>query len=48
MASVKDFIERRMRLKVNVSKSAVARPEERHFLGFPEPVNDSETPERRV
>ena len=34
MASVKGFIERRMRLKVNVSKSAVARPEERHFLGF--------------
>jgi RNA-directed DNA polymerase len=34
MASVTDFIERRMRLKVNVSKSAVAQPEERHFLGF--------------
>ena len=34
MASVKGFIERRMRLKVNVAKSAVARPEERHFLGF--------------
>jgi group II intron reverse transcriptase/maturase len=34
MASVTDFIERRMRLKVNAQKSAVARPEERHFLGF--------------
>lgn len=34
MASVTDFIERRLRLKVNVQKSAVARPEERHFLGF--------------
>jgi group II intron reverse transcriptase/maturase len=34
MASVTDFIERRLRLKVNVTKSAVARPEERHFLGF--------------
>jgi group II intron reverse transcriptase/maturase len=34
MASVTDFIERRMRLKVNPAKSAVARPEERHFLGF--------------
>jgi len=34
MASVRDFIERRMRLKVNAAKSAVARPEERHFLGF--------------
>ncbi|HEY4669226.1 MAG TPA: group II intron reverse transcriptase/maturase [Tepidiformaceae bacterium] len=34
MASVAQFIERRLRLKVNTSKSAVARPEERHFLGF--------------
>jgi len=34
MASMTDFIERRLRLKVNVQKSAVARPEERHFLGF--------------
>ena len=34
MASVTDFIEGRMRLQVNAAKSAVARPEERHFLGF--------------
>jgi group II intron reverse transcriptase/maturase len=34
MASVTSFIERRLRLKVNAAKSAVARPEERHFLGF--------------
>jgi RNA-directed DNA polymerase len=34
MASVKRFIERRLRLQVNANKSAVARPEERHFLGF--------------
>lgn len=34
MASITDFIERRLRLKVNTLKSAVARPEERHFLGF--------------
>ena len=34
MASVKSFIERRLRLKVNEAKSAVARPEERHFVGF--------------
>jgi group II intron reverse transcriptase/maturase len=34
MASVVRFIERRLRLKVNAAKSAVARPEERHFLGF--------------
>ena len=34
MASITRFIERRLRLKVNASKSAVGRPEERHFLGF--------------
>jgi RNA-directed DNA polymerase len=28
------FIERQLRLKVNQAKSAVARPEERHFVGF--------------
>jgi len=34
MASIVSFIERRLRLKVNTAKSAVARPEERHFVGF--------------
>ncbi len=34
MESITRFIEGRLRLKVNRSKSAVARPEERHFLGF--------------
>lgn len=34
MASTVRFIERRLRLKVNAAKSAVARPEDRHFLGF--------------
>jgi group II intron reverse transcriptase/maturase len=34
MASLTDFIEGRLRLKVNEAKSAVARPEDRHFLGF--------------
>ena len=34
MASLCEFIQRRLRLKVNQAKSAVARPEERHFLGF--------------
>jgi len=34
MASVTEFIERRLRLKVNEEKSAVARPETRHFLGY--------------
>jgi hypothetical protein len=34
MASLTGLIEGRLRLKVNRSKSALARPEERHFLGF--------------
>ena len=34
MTSISAFIERRMRLKVNAKKSGVARPEDRHFLGF--------------
>jgi RNA-directed DNA polymerase len=34
MASLTEFIEGRLRLKINRSKSAVARPEDRHFLGF--------------
>jgi hypothetical protein len=34
MASVARFIASRLRLKVNAAKSAVARPEERHFVGF--------------
>jgi RNA-directed DNA polymerase len=34
MASVVRFIEQQLRLKVNQAKSAVARPEERHFVGF--------------
>src|ERR1700681_1038537 len=34
MASVVRFIETHLRLKVNLAKSAVARPEERHFVGF--------------
>jgi RNA-directed DNA polymerase len=34
MANLTEFIEGRLRLKVNKAKSAVARPDERHFLGF--------------
>jgi RNA-directed DNA polymerase len=34
MASLTEFVQGRLRLKVNEAKSAVARPEERHFLGF--------------
>src|ERR1700757_2860061 len=34
MQSVTSFIRRRLKLKVNETKSAVARPQERKFLGF--------------
>ena len=34
MAGICRFLTTRLRLKVNESKSAVARPEERKFLGF--------------
>ena len=34
MASLVAFLESRLRLKVNEGKSAVARPETRHFLGY--------------
>ena len=34
MASIRRFIEGRLRLEVNERKSSVARPEEIHFLGF--------------
>jgi RNA-directed DNA polymerase len=34
MVSLSRFIQGRLRLRVNQDKSAVARPEDRHFLGF--------------
>ena len=34
MASISQFLTKKLRLKVNEAKSAVARPEERKFLGF--------------
>jgi len=34
LASVKNFLERRLKLKVNLAKSAVARPWQRKFLGY--------------
>lgn len=34
MASIRNFIERRLRLRVNEKKSAVDRSHRRHFLGF--------------
>jgi RNA-directed DNA polymerase len=34
MAATRQYIEKRLRLEVNESKSSVARPDEVHFLGF--------------
>jgi hypothetical protein len=34
MASLRRFIQWRLRLRINDAKSAVALPEDRHFLGF--------------
>ena len=34
MAGVSQFLEKKLKLKVNQGKSAVARPGERKFLGF--------------
>jgi RNA-directed DNA polymerase len=41
MASITRFIEKRLRLEVNQAKSAVAKPSERHFLGFSLNRNDA-------
>ena len=42
MASVSQFLTQKLRLKVNEQKSAVAYPEERKFLGFSIPNDESE------
>jgi len=34
MASLSRFIQWRLRLRINIGKSAVAQPQDRHFLGF--------------
>lgn len=34
MSSLTGFVQGRLRLRINQDKSAVARPEDRHFLGF--------------
>ena len=46
MESVKRFLSRRLKLKVNDSKSAVARPETRKFLGFS--FTSGREPKRRI
>lgn len=45
MASIAAFITRRLRLTVNAGKSAVARPETRHFLGYRLAPQAAGTPE---
>ena len=46
MTSVTRFLTRRWKLKVNEAKSAVARPEERKFLGFS--FSGHKEPKRRI
>lgn len=47
MASITRFLEKKLRLQVNVEKSAVARPWERKFLGFSF-THDRKEPKRRI
>ena len=46
MNSVTGFLTRRLKLKVNEAKSAVARPETRKFLGFS--FSHNKEPKRRI
>jgi RNA-directed DNA polymerase len=46
MTNVTRFLTRRLKLKVNESKSAVARPVERKFLGFS--FSNNKEPKRRI
>jgi RNA-directed DNA polymerase len=46
MTSVTRFLTRRLKLKVNEAKSAVARPETRKFLGFS--FSRNKEPKRRI
>jgi RNA-directed DNA polymerase len=46
MTNVTRFLTRRLKLKVNEAKSAVARPAERKFLGFS--FSNNKEPQRRI
>ena len=46
MESIGRYIERKLKLKINADKSAVARPQERKFLGFS--FTGGCTPKRRI
>lgn len=46
MESITRFITRKLKLKVNEAKSAVARPQERKFLGFS--FTNAPEPKRKI
>jgi RNA-directed DNA polymerase len=48
MDSVKRFLTHKLKLKVNEAKSAVAKPQERKFLGFSFLVRPGKEPKRRI
>lgn len=48
MESVKRFLTSKLKLKVNEAKSAVAKPQERKFLGFSFLVLPGKAPRRRI
>jgi len=48
MESVKHYLTSKLKLKVNEEKSAVAKPQERKFLGFSFLVRPGKAPKRRV
>ena len=47
MASISEFIEQRLKLKINREKSAVDRPIKRKFLGFTIGVNGKTSPAKK-
>src|SRR5436309_3162438 len=48
MESVKQFITKKLKLKVNEAKSAVAKPQQRKFLGFSFLIVPGKEPRRRI
>ena len=48
MESIKQFVTGRLKLKVNEAKSAVAKPQERRFLGFSFLMRPGKEPKRRI
>ena len=48
MESIRQFLTSRLKLKVNEAKSAVARPQERKFLGFSFLMRPGKEPKRLI